>query len=324
MDAVVETGGSGERSAPPDLVGGSTDRSVFAEAPPVPAIEQLVALLVARRPEEPLLVEFARRYWAHVATDDLDDSSIEELFDVTVTHWGIGRVRRPGQSLLEVRPSSGAPQSLLFNVCDDAPFLVDSMRIELDRQDVGVHLMVLPQLTVIRDAEGVATGFGMEGRPEAWTLIVIDRCDAAQAERAAAGVRATVADVHRVVAGFVPMRTRMLHAAAELRGAPPAGVPTTIVDAVRALLDWLVEDNFVFLAAADYTVGADAVRALVPGSELGLPGATDGPAVVDGRLFAASRADSESNVYRPVRPTCVAIRTFGADGAVVAERRFLG
>ncbi len=324
MDAVVDAGGPGEGSELPDLVGGTLDRSVFAEARPAPAIEQLVSLLVARRADEPLLVEFARRYWSQVAEDDLDESSLDELYEVTVAHWGIGRERQPGQSLLEVRSSEGSSRSLLLSVCDDAPFLVDSMRIELERQGVGVHLMVLPQLTVARDPSGVITGFGMDGRPEAWTLIVVDRCDPARAQRIAQGVRSTVAAVHQVVAGFVPMRTRALHAAADLRGAPPTGVPPAIVDAVRALLDWLVEDNFVFLAAADFTVAADGSRTLVPGSELGVPGATEGPAVADERLFAASRADAESTVYRPVRPTCVAVRTFDSSGAVTGERRFLG
>jgi glutamate dehydrogenase len=324
MDTVVDAGGSAEPSGPPDLVGGTWDRSVLAEPHPSPTLEQLVSLLVARHPDDLLLVDFARHYWGQVADTELEESRLEELYGVTIAHWEVGRVRAPGTALLDVRSPEGAVHSLLLSVCDDAPFLVDSVRIELDRQGVGVHLMVLPQMSVVRDAAGAITAFGTGGTPEAWTLIVIDRCDRGRADRIVTGVRSTIADVLRVVGSFAALRTKMLHVAADLRGAPPKGVPSAIVDSVRGLLDWLVEDNLVFLAAADYDVAADGTRTLMPGSELGLPGATAGPAVANDRLLAASRADTEASVYRHVRPTCVAIRHFDTAGTVVGESRFLG
>jgi glutamate dehydrogenase len=319
MDTAVTSDDQAEPSAH-----GGWDRSVLGETPPSPALEQLVALLAERQPDAPLLTEFARHLWTQVAEDDLAESSIEDLYSVTLAHWEVGRVRAPGIALLEVRSPEGAAHSLLLSVCDDAPFLVDSVRIALDRLGVGVHLMVLPQLSVERDSDGGISGFGRGGIAEAWTLILIDRVGTTAATRIAQRVRTTIAEVHTVVGAHVPMRTRMLHAAAELRGAPPARVPASIVESVRSLLDWLADGNLIFLAAAEYTVAADGTRTLVPGSELGLAGATAGPAVANDRLFAASRADAEADVYRPVRPTCVAIRRFDAAGTVIGESRFLG
>lgn len=323
MDIVVDGGGGADAAGPPDLTGGGWDRSVLGDVPPSAVLVRLEAMLAARHPGEPLLVEFAHRCWSQVAEEDLEQSSVDDLCAVTLAHWEVGRVRRPGEALLDVRSPEGSAHSLLLSVCDDAPFLVDSVRIALDRLGVGVHLMVLPQLSVARDDRGALTSF--DGSiAEAWTLIVIDRSGAAGAARIVERVRATIAEVHAVVAAHVPMRTRMLHAAADLRGAPPAGVPAAITDSVRSLLDWLVEGNLVFLGAADYAVDADGVRTLVDGSELGLPGATAGPAVANDRLFAASRADAEADVYRPVRPTVVALRRFDAAGRVVGEARFVG
>jgi glutamate dehydrogenase len=319
MDTAVTSDDQADPSVP-----GGWDRSVLGETPPSPVLDQLTTLLADQHPDEPLLIEFARRLWTQVAEDDLAESSIADLYDVTLAHWEVGRVRPPGTPLLEVRSPDAGRHSLLLSVCDDAPFLVDSVRITLDRLGVGVHLMVLPQLTVSRDGDGKVTGFGSGGTAEAWTLIVIDRTGPTGAARLAERVRTTIAEVHAVVAAHVPMRTRMLHAAADLRGTPPSRVPAAIVESVRSLLDWLADGNLIFLAAADYTVAADGTRTVVPGSELGLPGATAGPAVANDRLFAASRADAEADVYRPVRPTCVALRRFDAAGHVVGESRFLG
>ena len=42
---------------------------------------------------------------------------------------------------------------MLLTVTDDMPFLVDTMRMVLERRGIGVHLLVHPVLRAVRDEE---------------------------------------------------------------------------------------------------------------------------------------------------------------------------
>ena len=106
---------------------------------------------------------------------------------------------------------SRPPRSILFVVTDDAPFLVDTTRMVVERHHLDIHLMVHPMLDVARDACGAVTQFGHRAGPtEAWTQVEIDYCDSAAAASLEADALAAVADVHLIVDDFPEMRDRMV------------------------------------------------------------------------------------------------------------------
>ena len=205
------------------------------------ALGRLAELAATRQPEEAVLPEFLERYYRELPEPDLDDRRLDALYSVAVAHFGIGRQRRPGETLVRVvSPDTGLdesrpPRSLLFVVTDDAPFLVDTTRMVVERHRLDIHLMVHPMLDVARDADGVVTRVGRDAGPtEAWTQVEIDYCDAAAAAgRLEADALAAVADVHLVVEDFPEMRDRM----AALAEHDP-------------IMKWLAYEHFVFLGAA--------------------------------------------------------------------------
>ena len=154
------------------------------------ALGRLAELAHTRQPEESVLPEFLKRYYRELPEADLDDRRLDALYSVAVAHFGIGRQRQPGETLVRVvSPDTGLdesrpPRSLLFVVTDDAPFLVDTTRMVVERHRLDIHLMVHPMLDVARDADGVVTHVGRgEGPTEAWTQVEIDYCGAAAATR---------------------------------------------------------------------------------------------------------------------------------------------
>ncbi|HEX6659056.1 MAG TPA: NAD-glutamate dehydrogenase domain-containing protein, partial [Ilumatobacter sp.] len=243
---------------------------------------------------------------------DLDDRRLDALYSVAVAHFGIGRRRRPGETLVRVvSPDTGLdesrpPRSLLFVVTDDAPFLVDTTRMVVERHRLDIHLMVHPMLDVARDADGVVTRVGRGAGPtEAWTQVEIDYCGAAAAARLEADALTAVADVHRVVKDFPEMRDRMV----ALGDHDP-------------ILEWLAYEHFVFLGAAVYD-RTDHGLVVRDGTQLGqMDGehAIDPPPVDDGQLgsVVVSRSEGVSTIHRAARRTCVSVR----DGEV--EHRFVG
>ena len=99
--------------------------------------------------------------------------------------------------------SSLPPHSVVEVVCDDMPFLVDSVTAELSRHGRAIHLVIHPQLVVRRDVAGqllevcnasTAQGGGEGAVVESWMHIEIDR-EPDEAERR----RSSTADLDRVL-----------------------------------------------------------------------------------------------------------------------------
>ena len=257
------------------------------------ALGRLAELAHTRQPDEGVLPEFLERYYRELPEADLDDRRLDALYSVAVAHFGIGRQRRPGETLVRVvSPDTGLdesrpPRSLLFVVTDDAPFLVDTTRMVVERHRLDIHLMVHPMLDVARDAEGVVTRVSRGAGPtEAWTQVEIDYCGAASAAKLEADALAAVADVHLVVDDFSEMRDRM----AALADHDP-------------ILKWLAYEHFVFLGAAVYDR------------------TDDGLVVRDGTQLGQLRGSTRST-HRPSTATGHTVRS--SSRAVRAWRRFIG
>jgi glutamate dehydrogenase len=278
---------------------------------------KLQAIARERRPDDHLLETFLFRYYREMPVEDVDDHRLDDAYAAAVAHLQLGRVRRPGETLVEVlspeleRDGWESDRSVLMFVTDDVPFLVDTVRMVLDRYGLGIHLMVHPMLGVERDDEHRITRIGRRvGKVEAWTLIELDRCWPEKRQQLEGEVRTAIAGVQRVVEDFAPMSDRLRALAGD-----------------DALLNWLNDQNFVFLGAASYTRdGTDLT--LQTGSELGefrVKGRLD-PHVVDPPVEAGddplviARTDGVACIHRPARMTALSIRPRGTD----EEHRFVG
>ncbi|MDX2378827.1 MAG: NAD-glutamate dehydrogenase [Acidimicrobiia bacterium] len=291
-------------------------------------VSALIDIARQRRPTDDLLAEFVERYYRELPPDDADARRLDAAYAAAVTHLALGRRRAPREILVELlspdveRDGWRSERSVLMFVTDDVPFLVDTVRMVLDRHGLGIHLLVHPMLPVVRDQQDRVVGFdddlGMR-ELEAWTLIELDRCPPEQEQEVANDVRSAIAQVQQVVDDFGPMRERMR----ELADGDP-------------LLDWLGEQHFVFLGAASYertvTTGSDghvtSELTLRPGSELGeyrtgdrfSAVVADPPSSTSDEVVVIARAGAVSAIHRSARFTSIAIRPSGT----AAEHRFIG
>jgi glutamate dehydrogenase len=294
-------------------------------------VEQVVDVARNRRPDDALLHRFLGRYYRELPDDDADAERVDEAYAGAVTHLSVGRRRQDGETLVRVlsptleRDGWTSDRSVLMFVTDDVPFLVDTVRLVLDRHGRGIHLLVHPRLRVERDADGTIVAVdepekapvpdGHEVLAEAWTMIEIDRCDSDAARAIERDVSTALADVHQIVADFHPMRARLL----EVGGDDP-------------LVRWLADPHLVFLGAATYdrSVADDGTVTLTyrPGTGLGElreDGGID-PTVIDppphpdsAAPLTFARAERESMVHRGARLQCVSLRP-----TPDVEHRFIG
>ena len=146
-------------SAPGDT---GLPRSTADENGVAEALGRLCDMAALRRPDDPLLVRFLPLYYSELPAGDVDDRKLDDIYAVAVAHLSLARVRAPGEAVVRVlspdreRDGWHSQHSVLLVVTDDMPFLVDTMRLVLERMGLGVHLLVHPMLTVQRDERAPA------------------------------------------------------------------------------------------------------------------------------------------------------------------------
>ncbi|MBO0827289.1 MAG: NAD-glutamate dehydrogenase [Streptosporangiales bacterium] len=296
-----------------------------------------------------------RLYYQHVPAEDLLARDPVDVFGAAVAHRRLARTRPEGRTLVRAytptQDSNGweCGHTVVEIVTEDMPFLVDSARMELQRQDLTLHLVVHPQVWVRRNLQGelleVCDVAGPDAAPddavlESWMHLEVDRQDDEQAlQRLQADMTRVLTDVRESVEDWQRMQRTMLGLADEIENDVPEPVRDQAPSGVE-LMRWLADDHFTFLGYREYElVNAEGEDALVgvAGTGLGILRA-DRPASKSfaklppevraqarkPRLLFITKANSRSTVHRPSYLDYIGVKKFDADGNVVGERRFLG
>src|SRR5215210_5274272 len=235
------------------------------------------------------------------------------------------------------------PASVVETNTEDWPFLVDSVSAELRARGLGIQRVLHPIVGVERGADGAITAVlhpREASRRESVMHFDLDRRLGLEAlEELAGALRDVLEDVRRCVRDFPAMADRSRRMV-QLAGAGAARYADDEVDETVAFLEWLLQDNFIFLGYREYRF-ADGEIAVVPGSGLGILAATEASAYArpvpmaslpegvrarafEGDLLIVSKTNRLSPVHRRVRMDYIGVRRVSADGQIVGEARMLG
>ncbi|QIB52533.1 NAD-glutamate dehydrogenase [Pseudomonas sp. OIL-1] len=228
----------------------------------------------------------------------------------------------------------------------DAPFLVDSVRMELKRQGYLVHTMQNSVMRVERDEQGQLLHLygrndpGAQGHPESVMFIEIDRCASTQELRAVqTGVVDALSHVRAAVSDFEPMQHRMNELVEMLNTEGAAQFPAEERAEAVEFLRWLLADHFTFLGYERFHIHEG-----LPKGRLGIEDKYSlGVAVRDPLddvtsdlpeevldylrsplLLSFAKASRLSRVHRPAYPDYVSVREIDENGKVLVEHRFSG
>ncbi len=297
-----------------------------------------------------------RAYYRNVAAEDVCERAADDLYGALSSHLDLARNRPQGTARVRVLtpgPGDGwtaGGHSVVQVVTDDMPFLVDSLTMELARQNRDVRLVIHPQMDVVRDITGelksvAAIEDGSVAPPEgavreSWMQVEISRVtDEAEATDLEEALQRVLGDVRHAVDDWPRMQAQAMQIVEELGHEQPP-LPASEVTTGQDLLRWLADDHFTFLGYREYRLESDdddAVLRAQPGTGLGIlrfdqdMSASFGklPAAVRARarektLLVLAKANSRATVHRPAYLDYVGIKTFDAAGEVIGERRFLG
>ncbi|KIH99316.1 NAD-glutamate dehydrogenase [Streptomonospora alba] len=309
-------------------------------------------------------------YYRHVATEELQERDPAEICGPAASHLESARHRPQGRAKVRVytpsreRDGWETGHSVVEIVTDDAPFLVDSVTMELSRRGIGYDLVIHPQLRVARDVAGDlhevepdpdADPDGLIPLQESWMHLEIDRCSGPTAcKELAADLERVLGDVHSVHEDTGRMRRQALLLADEVAASAErlsrGGVDAREMSESVEFLRWVADRHFHFMGFREYTLvsASDAEDAPdSPAERLGLsprPGTglgllrADSPAsesfaalppearakAREPHVLVLTKANSRATVHRRKYLDYVGVKRFDEQGRVVGEYRFLG
>jgi glutamate dehydrogenase len=236
----------------------------------------------------------------------------------------------------------------------DMPFLLDSLRLALDRRSIPIHMLHSAVLEIERDVEGELLDFsapdansddprGSSSSREAVVYLEIGRHstqeDLASIEQDLGSV---IADVSLAVEDFEAMRSKAGKLLEELEKSPPDCIESQEIEESQRFLEWMLDDHFTFLGVTEVVnVTQDGGRAICESADarLGMLKKQDrrkpleflhemNPRAaslwLEPRLLGFSKSSIRSTVHRNVYSDYVTVKQFDDEGNVERETRFLG
>jgi len=296
---------------------------------------------------------FVRRYFAHVASDDVIYTSFETLLGGALSLWELGAQRQPGTPTIRlfnptVESGWGLEHTVVEMVNDDMPFLVDSVSAEIQRRDRKIHLLLHPVIRTVRNASGhrVEVTDTLHAPPDAivesYMHVEIDQeTEPAELESIRASLEAILRQVRLAVQDFTAMRGRLRDDTADLDTAK-LPMPAEEVAESKEFLRWLDDGNFIFLGHRRYAFntreGGDYL-APMPDTGLGILRDIRSESLGRGQaplspefsayarkkdLIIITKANSRSVIHKPVPMDRVGIKRYDDAGNLIFEDRFLG
>ena len=299
---------------------------------------------------------FADYFYAAVPLDDLENRRLDDVYGATLSVWHFLQQFDPAEPKVRVfnpdfeEHGWQSPHTFVAVLHEDMPFLVDSVRIELNRRGLTVHAIHNAVLATERGRDHrlarVASPKAADAPAQRESLIVIEidrHSDAEVLQDMQQSLEEVLVDVRTAVADFDPMRAKVEEALAELRaGCPPQSDPDDHAEAIT-FLEWMLHDNFTFLGYDAYAVTThkDGKESLdkVKDSELGVfrldqpryrerirteQGLEDGHYVLVPELLTFSKSAHHARVHRPTYPDYISIDRYDAKGNLIGVHRFLG
>ncbi|MCW4148598.1 NAD-glutamate dehydrogenase [Halomonas sp. 18H] len=295
---------------------------------------------------------FARHFYATVPVEDLIDRRLDDLYGATLSIWQFLQHHDPQSPKVRVfnpdfeEHGWQSTHTFVAVLHEDMPFLVDSVRIELNRRGLTVHAIQNAVLAVSRDAQHQLQALGSprdaqapEAR-ESLVVIEVDRhTDPELLGTIEHNLHEVLRDVRTAVGDFDAMCEQIRSSIQEIeKNCPPQIDPDDHEEAI-AFLEWLLKDNFTFLGYDEYLL-EDGELTRDPDSVLGVfrldqprycerirteegIGDDDNYVLVP-QLLSFAKSAHHSRVHRPTYPDYITVDRYDDDGNVIGERRFFG
>lgn len=301
---------------------------------------------------------FIENYYATASLDFFSAYPINDLFGAALNFWHFIKKRAPGEIKLRIyNPQDEqhgwqSTHAIIELNCDDMPFLVDSLRIEINRQGYNVHNVVhFGGFLVKRNLKGEITE--ILGRtekkiedayPEAVIHIEIDRqTDPHILSKLETGLLTVLEDVTAAVKDWQLVRDKVQELLDDLEKHPPKIVEKAEIAETRNFLRWIKDDHFTFLGCRDYQLAphhGETALVLVSGTGLGVlrdethskkirvlsdlsPDVRE-MVLSPKQILILTKTNTIATIHRRVYTDYIGVKRYNEKGEVIGETRIVG
>ena len=315
-------------------------------------LKNVAKLIQEKLPKErqDLVEAFSSRLFENMAKEDLDKRIDVDLYGAALSLFNVFNEASQDAPVIKVfNPERGvdgwqSENTIVQIVVRDLPFLVDSVRMALNRQSITSHLLLHTPVKVNRNDEGQVTEFvdlkkGEASFTQTVFFIEIDRqSNTEQLEKLEQELANVLQDVSVAVDDWQPMQAKLAECIAEAQKAKAQNKENR--DKSLEFLNWVANHNFTLMGYREYKVAEVQGDIEISGNDdtsLGLMKNRPSTSRLLSTLSEAGRAeslsdnilvltktDSKSNVHRPAYMDYIGIKRFDSKGKVVGEHRFIG
>ncbi len=300
-----------------------------------------------------MVEQFSRILFRNISVDDLENRNDSDLYGATLSLWNEFQkydARQPRIRVFNPEISRHGWQSshtIVEIIVSDMPFLVDSVRMTLNRLGITAHLLLHSPIKIQRNDKNELTALldsksrAKEQTKETVFLIEVDRQTSKKALNSLASeLLSVVGEVSLSVSDWQLMRDKL---ASLIKDFDESNCPAPEVEIKQAkqFLTWLNDHNFTLMGYRYYDVKAiKGDHRWVPQNEtsLGLMKnsisdkervlsqlpASARKEALSVRPLILTKTNSRSRVHRPAYMDYVGIKRFDKAGNVIGEDRFLG
>lgn len=301
--------------------------------------------------------EFAKQLYGTVALEDLREWDTDDLYGAVVNFWALIAERLPNETKIRIfnpdfeRHGWQTTHTVIEIICDDMPFIVDSLRMVINRMGLASHLIIhMGGIRVKRDKHnrvceilprnGKTTDKGVIH--EAPIFMEIDRqTDPVILEELHKNIERVLEDNRAVFEDWEKMRAEVRGATKELDHVVNF-VDANELQETRSFLNWIEDHHFTFLGIRDYelvTKGNETLLQAIPETGLGVlreslsksstrsisamaPEARE--LTLSPRILVMSKTNTLASVHRDAYTDYIGIKRFDKAGNVIGERRIIG
>jgi len=302
-----------------------------------------------------LVTNFARRFYMYTSLEDLNSKNDVDLFGAMWSHWNFINKHKLGEVNVRLHNPSLEKQgwqsthTIVEIAHDDMPFLVDSIRMAINRLGLTIHLIIhLGGIKVRRNKKSQIIEIlsyeadEKDAISEAPIYIEIDRqTDPKILEEIRETILHVLSDVHVVVEDWSKMRDQISQSFSDIDKAKKHLDPVEVEES-KNFLRWIEDNHFTLLGVRDYklvTEQTEHALEVKPGSGLGV--LREDRSTVNKRKFSTlspearklalskqiliiTKTNMLATVHRPVYSDYIGIKMFNNKGQVVGERRIIG
>ena len=302
---------------------------------------------------------FARDFYEFVPPGDIVDETADYLYGAAFSCWQTAANRKPKTANVKVfnptHDNDGwtSTHTIVEIVNDDMPFLVNSVRAEINRRGLTVHLVIHPLFLTKREESGALIEYAglFDGKtvPSGMTCESIMHVQISEQNSPETlkdiedTLKAVLVDCRAAVEDFSAMRETVDGVVKELEKSPPP-LPEREIAEAKELLAWMRQDRFTFLGYREYlfegkgdntvlTVNEKSGQGVLRDAEYRVfDGLRDFKTLADEvrafltepQLLLITKANRRSSVHRNVHMDAIFVKKFDDKGNVIAQHLFCG